>query len=61
MTRKDLKPGTIIRHPFGVWLERAGIGELLVIIDDKTEVGFWRGGNWCIGRLEPNVAVEVVC
>ena len=52
--RNQLRPGQV----FGVALY--GRREALIVVDGKTEVGFWDGGLYNIGDIKPSEPVEVL-
>jgi hypothetical protein len=55
VARKDLRPG----QAFGIGYP--GHNPLvLVVLDDKTEVDFWRGGITAFGQIAPHSYVELL-
>jgi hypothetical protein len=63
MTRRsELRPGQVFVNPFNEsWqLGRVGLDDILVVVDAKNEVGFWRGGKYRVGEVGPALFVEVV-
>lgn len=55
--RRELKPGdAFIFYPSALEDPQ----DVLVVLDEKTEVGFWRGGLWCLGDVAPSYRVRVL-
>lgn len=58
MRRRDLKPGQMFVAHQPARLDR--FSDVLVVLDTKTEVGFFRGGVFCVGDVAPALRVEVI-
>lgn len=60
--RVDMKPGEMFRYERRVEWRGYSVtsGDVMVVIDRDHEVGFWQGGEWCIGRQMPSLEFEVV-
>lgn len=56
--RSTLSPGQMFR--WWRWLELSGGDVVLVVLDGKLEVDFWRGGLWAVGDVAPGALVEVL-
>lgn len=57
MRRNEMRPGQmfVVRCP-EVFHEH----DVMVVLDSKTEIGFWRGEIWAWGDAAPAVEFEVV-
>lgn len=58
--RSDLKPGEMFAVECGAYGRGYRCDDVMVVLDDKTEVGFWRGGKSVYGDIAPSVLVLVV-
>lgn len=60
--RKDLHPGQVFSVPWSPnrWAPGQGAGDIFVVVDAKTEVGFWFGHEYRIGDMAPSMIIEVV-
>lgn len=54
--RSDFRPGEMFYGPHAPWQHPA---DVMVVIDDKYEVGFWTGGKTCYGDMMADVWMEV--
>lgn len=55
--RKDMKPGTIFVYER--W-EYCLFPIVLVVVNAKEEMDFWRGGTWFLGNVAPSLEFEVI-
>jgi hypothetical protein len=57
-SRKSMRPGQmfIVRDPSWPTDRR----DIMVVLNDKVEVGFWHGGSWCWGHVAPSANFEVI-
>lgn len=57
-----MKPGTIFGLVSASWLaaHQAGRAEAYIVIDAKTEIGFWTGAKTRIGDVAPSLHFEVL-
>lgn len=58
--RCEMKRGTIFGLVAESWLASCGQPEAYVVIDAKTEVGFWSGARTCVGEVAPSLWFEVL-
>jgi hypothetical protein len=56
--RKDMRPGQmfVVRDP-SIPL---GLRDVMIVLNDKFEIGFWRGGIWAWGDITPCMEFEVI-
>lgn len=48
-------PEYVCGHPLWRWPR-----DVLVVLDECTEVGFWQGGQYAVGDVGPGLFVEVI-
>lgn len=56
--RRDLLPGDVFLLSGRGFISRRDA--VLVVLDRRTEVDFWRGGLWAVGDVAPELLVEVL-
>lgn len=60
--RREMKPGTVfvqtVLTAYGPWRSRRDY--VLVVLDEKREVDFWRGGYTAYGDIAPGSYFEVL-
>lgn len=60
MKRSEMKPGTIFGIVGASWLAYCGRSEAYIVLDKKTEIGFWTGARTCVGEVAPALWFEVL-
>ncbi len=58
--RSELRPGEMFVIEQGLYGRGHRLDDVMVVIDSKLEIGFWRGGKYCCGDLAPGVSVLVL-
>lgn len=55
-----MKPGTIFGITGASWLAYCGRSEAYIVLDKKTEIGFWTGAKTRVGEVAPSLYFEVL-
>jgi hypothetical protein len=42
------------------WFPHLTPNDILVVLDNLSETGFWNGGRYCLGDMAPDVLVQVI-
>lgn len=58
MRRKDMRPGQMFVVRDQDW--PTDCQDVMVVINDKAETGFWGGGTWRWGHVAPGATFEVL-